>query len=165
MDQADFETALRTTLLRHLPAEWNWPISRANQKSTGRDDGVYFFLVNDGKRGWQSRKYPNMEKLVESQIAEKMYQFYTLISDETKGTANDVINVVRMTLASLPMVEDLQAQGIGVQRPTDVLNPVFVNDRDQYDSNPNFTIIFTHTRNLELNVPFTSVVEPSLQRF
>jgi len=166
MNQADLEIVLRETLLRHLPQGWPWPVSRANQKgSQGRREGVYFFLINDGKRGWQSRKYPDMEKLVESQIAEVMYQFYSLIEDESKGTANDVINVVRGTLVSLPMVEDLQSQGVGVQRPTDVLNPVFVNDRDQYDSNPNFTIIFTHTRSLELDVPFTSVVEPNLQHF
>lgn len=166
MNQKALEAAIRITLLECLPPDWKIPIIAGNQPTgQGRQNGVYFFRISDGKRGWQSRKYRNDGDellLTERQWAETLYQFSALVDDDihddTQLLAGDVLDIVRSTVSSVVMVEKLIKQGIGVQRPSDIVTPAFVNDRNQYDFNPNFTVAFSHPRDITQAVPYADTV-------
>ena len=109
MNQKALEAAIRTTLLDCLPADWALPVIAGNQPTgQGREDGIYFFRIGDGKRGWLSRKYRSQGDdllLTESQWAETEYQFSALvaddINDDTQLLAGDVLDIVRSTLSGI----------------------------------------------------------------
>lgn len=170
MNQKALEAAIRTTMLACLPADWTLPVIAGNQPTgQGREDGIYFFRIGDGKRGWLSRKYRSQGDdllLTESQWAETEYQFSALvaddINDDTQLLAGDVLDIVRSTLSGIVMIEKLRAVDIGVQRPGNILTPAFVNHHNQYDFNPNFSIVFSHRRDLTQAVPYTTVVTESV---
>lgn len=166
MNQKALESTIRATLLQCLPAGWALPVIAGSQPTgQGREDGVYFFRIGDGKRGWQGRKYrddgPDL-LLTESQWAETEYQFSALVQDDIKDDAQplagDVLDIVRSTLSGIVMAQRLHAQGVGVQRPGSILIPAFINDRNQYDFNPNFSIVFSHRRDITQSVPYTTVI-------
>lgn len=173
MNQKKLEATIRLVLLECLPKDWKLPIIAGYQPTgQGREDGVYFFRINDGKRGWLSRKYSEEDedlRLKETQISESMYQFGALVKDDIRDDdqllAIDVLDIVRSTISGLVMVESLIEKRIGVQRPTEILNPSFINEKDQFDFNPNFTVIFTHKRDLTQQVPHTETVIQTVQHF
>ncbi|WMD23303.1 hypothetical protein RAS12_13310 [Achromobacter seleniivolatilans] len=158
MKQKKLEATVRAALLMLLAEQGiRLPVLAAFQPTKqGRvDDGIYFFPVNRGKRGWQSRKYQDDGAALtatESQINESMYQFQAFVEDDLAAPdqllASDVLSVVRGVLQSMRFAQAMTAEGIGVQRATEIVIPSFVNERDNFDFNPNFTVIFTHQRNI-----------------
>lgn len=166
MNQKALESAIRQDLISSLPTGWTLPVILGNQPTgQGREDGIYFFRISDGKPGWQGRKYRNLPgalELKETQWTESTYQFQTLVQDDLDDDeqllAADVLSIVRSTVSGIVMVEKLIRRGIGVQRPTDIITPAFINDQDQFDYNPNFTISFSHRREITQSVPYTEKV-------
>lgn len=166
MNQKSLEATIREELLLSLPLGWILPVIAGNQPTgQGRENGIYFFRISDGKNGWQARKYTDQEEhleLTETQWTESQYQFQALVEDDILDDdqllAADVLSIVRSTLSGIVMVEKLMRKGIGVQRPSDIVTPAFVNDQDQYDYNPNFTISFSHRREITQPVPYTDTV-------
>ena len=144
VSQSDFETVLRSLLLAHLPSDFTLPVLRGEQpQREGRTSGIYFHRIGTTLRGWQARNYalasPTTLNQTERQITEYLYQF-TAVAD---SDPHDYIEVVRMTIASLAFVEDARTRNAGVQRPSNILSPTFVNERGQYEQSPNFTVAFT----------------------
>lgn len=166
MNQKDLETLLRAELLAAMAPFLDLPVILGGQSTgQGREDGVYMFRLADPQRGWQGRKYrPTSDglELTESQWVESQYQFQALIKNDPSNPdqllAADVVSIVRTLLGGVTMAERLTRLGVGVQRPSDILTPSFVNEQNQYDSNPSFTIIFTHKRTLTMPVPYADVV-------
>ncbi len=166
MNQKALEATIRAVLLECLPAGWALPVIASSQPTgQGREDGIYFFRIGDGKRGWQGRKYRNDGAdllLTESQWAETEYQFSALVEDDINDDdqllAGDALDVVRSTLSGIVMAQRLTAMGIGVQRPGNILTPAFVNHHNQYDFNPNFSIVFSHRRDITQVVPYTTTI-------
>ena len=149
MNTLDLEKAFRAELIRLLGAS---PlIIKGNQDiSQGRvDAGVYFWPVSDNFYGWQQRRYINITGKMWDKKEYRMVESQYQISSIGK-TAEDDIKRVAMAAQTLDFVERLQKNyRIGVQRVTQILKPVFVNDRGQYEYNPNFTITFTHVDEFE----------------
>ena len=142
--QDDFENVLRALLMLHLPATFALQIIRGEQpQREGRTNGIYYHRIGTTMRGWQARSYelqsPDQLNQTERQITEYLYQF-TAVAD---SDPHDFIEVVRMTIASLAFVEVARIYTIGVQRPSNILSPTFVNERGQYEQSPNFTVAFT----------------------
>lgn len=158
MKQKQLEAIVRKALITLLQEQGiALPVLGAFQPTRqGRvDDGIYFFPVNRGKRGWQSREYKDEGLALtatESQINESMYQFQAFVEDDLTDPeqllASDVLSVVRGVLQSMRFIQAMTAAGVGVQRATDIVTPAFVNDRDNFEFNPNFTVIFTHHRSI-----------------
>lgn len=163
MNQKQIEVAIRAALVDMLAEqEITLPVVAAFPSSKeGRvDDGIYFHLISRGKNGWQFRKYEEAEDALinhESQINEYMFQFNAYVKDNEKADeqllAEDVLAITRGILQSIKYVGLMQSQGIGVQRATDIVTPTFINEYDNFEHNPNFTIIFTHTRTLSITTP------------
>ena len=144
VSQSDFETVLRSLLLAHLPPDFTLPIIRGEQpQREGRTSGIYFHRIGTTMRGWQARSYelasPTTLNQTERQITEYLYQF-TAVADTDP---HDYIELVRMAISSLAFVETARKLTAGVQRPSNILSPTFVNERGQYEQSPNFTVAFT----------------------
>lgn len=154
---------LRILLVTHLTAGLlrqgiTLPVIAANQPTTqGREDqGIYFFPISDAASGWQHRAYGEpvggVMQATETQTVETAFQVAALVVDDpeslTSLTALDVLHVARMVIASLPFVESLQSQDVGVQRPTNVRTPYFTNDRDQFEMSPSFDFTVSHKRSI-----------------
>lgn len=165
MNQKQIEKAIRLTLIEMLkeqhivlPVVAAFPFASAGRV----DAGIYFFLINRTKNGWQARHYENNideTALIntESQINEYMFQFQSFVEDngldDSALLAEDVLVIVRGILQSIKFTELMKAQEIGVQRATDIITPTFINDFGQYEHNPNFTVIFSNIRTLDIETP------------
>lgn len=163
MNQKRLEVAIRSALIDMLSEQQiTLPvIAGFPPNKQGRvDDGIYFFLIGRIKHGWQGRMYvDDGDDLInhESQINGYQFQFQAFVEDnglsDGQLLAEDVLATVRGVMQSIKFVDLMQAQGIGVQRATDILSPNFVNDRDNFEHNPNFTIIFSHLRTIHIKTP------------
>ncbi|ANY17236.1 phage gateway protein [Bordetella pseudohinzii] len=159
MIQKQLEATVRDALVLLLAEQGiTLPVLAAPPRPTEQgsvDDGIYFFLLNRGKRGWQARKYHDDGEgltATESQINESMYQYQAFVENDpdspTQLLASDVLAVVRGVLQSMRFTQSMTAAGIGVQRATEIAMSSFVNEGSNSDFNPSFTIIFTHHRNI-----------------
>ncbi|CAJ48931.1 phage gateway protein [Bordetella avium] len=174
MTQKELEAAVRLALIGLLREQGvTLPVLAAFEPSKqGRvDDGVYFFPVGTGQHGWQSRKYlDHAHGLVakETQIDAPMYQFQAFVMDDVRNDAqllaSDVVALVRGLIQSMRFLQRMSAVGVGVQRPSEILQPSFLNERDDFEFNPNFTVIFTHKRSITQETPHVTRVQPSIHR-
>lgn len=93
----------------------------------------------------------------EVQVYEQRYQFMALVpqrpSEPMALTASDVLDTVAGILGSDACRAALQAQGVGIQRITDVRNPYFTTDENRFEADPSFDVVFCHTRTLESIAP------------
>ncbi|PWF25058.1 phage gateway protein [Corticimicrobacter populi] len=174
MKQKLLEAAIRSVLMPLLIEQGvSLPVIGAFQPTKqGRvDDGIYFFPINRGKRGWQTRRYHDAGDALtatESQINESMYQIQAFVEDDPEDDdqllASDVLAIVRGVIQSTKFVQFMTELGIGVQRATEIVTPSFVNDRDQFEFNPNFTVIFTHHRSITQATAHIEQVVPGIHR-
>lgn len=157
MTKHDFEVNLLTAIKNNLPTKYSSLLFIAGnqEQSQGREDGIYFYPLDIPQRGWLKRVYDyTSETMKEVQMVERTYQFSAFIDDGL-----DVISQVRASISGLNIAEALAKKGIGIQRPSDIFNPVRVNDKDQYEHNPNFTITFTHPMEFNPEVVYTDDIE------
>lgn len=114
---------------------------------------LYFWSLPDTPEGWQYRKHTLDEGTMlasteETQIIASTFQMGVLVPDDptnlTQKTAKDLTVLARMVVQSQPFLRAMKAENVGVRRPSDVRNPQFVNDRDQYEFNPSFDFTVTH---------------------
>lgn len=99
----------------------------------------------------------------EKQQYETTFQINALATqnppDTAQLTAGDIINNVAYILQSSSAIVSLQAQDIGILRITDVRNPQFNLDRDQFQSSPSFDITFTHKLIVTSQIPVLQSTE------
>ena len=152
MNDKALQIAIRAALLDCLTHAGitNLPVIAGNQPrvTQGREArAVYFWPVSDTPRGWQGRARqvnPQTMQLetVEAQYIQTQFQVNVFTPDDptntTSDTAKDLCNTVRMIVQSLRFIEAMSSIGVGVQIPSSVRAPFFVNDLDQYEQNPSF---------------------------
>jgi len=84
----------------------------------------------------------------EEQIVESTFQVGALTvmtpSNLTQLSANDILDIIAATMQSDATIVTLNASSIGILRVTDIQNPFFKNERDQYQSSPSFDMTLTH---------------------
>jgi hypothetical protein len=71
-------------------------------------------------------------------------------------TASDICNIVCGRIQGDKCREYLQSKGIGMLRVTQVRNPSFLNDKDQFEAAPSFDITLTHE---QVNVSLVPIIE------
>lgn len=100
---------------------------------------------------------------VETQVYETTLQFDALLpqtpTDAAQITAGDLVNYAAYILQSSRTIEALQVQGIGIERITQVRNPHFDDDRDQFESSPSFDCVFTHKQIVTSSNPMLQSTE------
>lgn len=156
MNEKALDTLIRDELLKGLAryGVTDIPVKQGYQPTTqGRlDKCIYFWALPDIPEGWQYRKHKADEagqiSTTETQIIATSYQMGALIpddpSDADQKTAKDITVLARMVVQSQPFVIAMTKAGVGVRRPSEVRNPQFVNDQDQYEYQPSFDFTVTH---------------------
>lgn len=99
----------------------------------------------------------------ESQWYETTFQVSALVTQDPTNlslpTASDVANYVKMYIATRSARAVLMAQNVGMHRITEVRNPPFQDDRERYEYQPNFDVVLTHIRPIDIVVPGTNIVK------
>lgn len=127
-----------------------------NQPTTqGRIAGpvLYFSAINEQRYGWQYARTeykPLTQELEreESQWLRTTYQVTALSPQDPSNlllpTPKDLLRAASIIINGQSFVQAIHAQGVGVERVTDLRNPYFVNDNGQFEASPSFD--FTVTR-------------------
>lgn len=74
-------------------------------------------------------------------------------------SASDLLNRAAAVLQSDVTIAALRAAGIGVLRITEVRNPTFRNDQDQFEASPSFDFFLTHDQVTVTTTPAAIVGE------
>lgn len=161
MREINLDILMRETLLMALGAAGitGYPvIAGYQQRGQGRvDTGLYYFTIGEHNYGWQGAKTVNVDgELVtqEMQVVEHTYQIQAFVKErDAQYSALDLATKARMAVSSRLFTSTLSRYNVGVQRPTSIRSPYFVNDRDQYEANPSFDFTLSHKRYLTQSVP------------
>lgn len=148
MTEKALDAVIRKALLECLPSTWGLPIVLGYQSTPqGRVDGIYFNRLHDSERGWVEYKY-SLDTMETSQMTESQFQFQALVKnnpkDKNQMTALDAVTAVRLVISSLRFIAILQKAGVGVQRPSNIVQPPLVNEQGNYEIVPSFTVVFSH---------------------
>lgn len=112
---------------------------------------VFFYKIGDKRYGFLRREdtegVPSMIH-TEVQQYETTFQISTLVLQRPETpyayTASDLANECAAIMQSDVARQTLLTQDVGILRVTDVRNPYFLDDRDQFEANPSFDFILTH---------------------
>ena len=142
---------------------------RQPTKQLLRDNTVYLFAISENRHGVQRRRYApsgGMMGHVESALVGKTVQVQAFrkhdISDLADYTASDLCAVVKMIISSLPYIELLQSQGVGVSNVVDMREPEFINAAGDYEKNPSFDFDLSFTRTITPNTKPVTTIKPEL---
>lgn len=116
---------------------------------------LYFFKVGDKRIGSPSRKSVwdtllGKEIDTDTQLHEATFQISAWVrqTTTTTETASDILSSVAMIMQGSQFIEALKANGIGILRITDLRNPYFKDDRDQFQASPSFDFAISYNRTL-----------------
>lgn len=114
---------------------------------------VYFYKIGTKRYGFLGRNdvwNPLTSQMdhVESQYIESSWTFQALVTQDpttpNQFTASDLVTEVSSILQSDNTLETLNSNGIGVLRITDIVNPYFVDDRDNFEAVPSFDFVIVY---------------------
>ncbi|MDE1497434.1 hypothetical protein KKJ25_21715 [Xenorhabdus bovienii] len=169
MTDNEVYVVIRQQLLKQLSeANITIPVVAGFQSTKqGREASfVMFFPIEEAAHGWQGRNYHIVGRDAnhrETQLVEKTLQVQCVGTHGT-FTANDITATVRMIINSLPFVEALRKQGIGVQRAGNLRTPFFINDQGNYEMSPSFDVKITHPRVITPNTAAVNALYPDIYR-
>jgi hypothetical protein len=110
---------------------------------------VYFFKVFNKRYGWLAHydEWNGSEMVhTEAQYFEVTWQVSALVLQNVQTpsyTASDLVNEVACIMQSDKTRDILNANGIGILRIMDIVNPYFVDDRDNFEAAPSFDFVLT----------------------
>lgn len=173
MKPSDVPVYFRAALLQGLSA-YGHPevlVIEADQaRKQGRvDDGIYWRLTNPKNYGWQARRYnPQGQQAghTEHQLMEVMITLTAYVHDDYEAgyDSNDLANIAQMTVNSLPFVERMRQNDIGVQRATPVRTITFTDEADNYAKEASFDVNLTFVRTINPATPVAEKLTPDLIR-
>lgn len=147
------------------------PIKQAFQptlQGVNTQPTAYMYKIGDKRFGTVHRSdvwnndIPAMVH-TETQQYETTFQISALATQDPKNTsaytASDIINLVASILQSSTAIANLQANGVGIERVTEVRNPYFVDDRQQNEANPSFDFTLTHKQIITSTTPIIESTE------
>ncbi|OWK42058.1 phage gateway protein [Fimbriiglobus ruber] len=129
---------------------------------------VYLYKVGDKRYGFRGvtdiwNVQTSQMVHTETQQYETTLQFSALATQNpatpSQYTASDILNLVAYIVQSSATVAALEAQGVGVERVTDVRNPYFSDDRDRFEASPNFDVVLTHKQIITTTTPILQTTE------
>jgi hypothetical protein len=126
--------------------------NQPTQQGANTGPTVYFFKVNNKRYGFLGRWDTwdtglNQMTHKEAQYYETTFQISALVRQfpitPNQYTASDLVNEVASIMQSDNTRAILNASGVGILRVTDIVNPYFVDDRDQFEASPSFDFTLT----------------------
>lgn len=127
--------------------------NQPTQQGIPTNPTVYFYKIGDKRYGFLGRfdKWDTINsKMVhtETQPYETAFRVQALVLQNpltpNQYTAADLVNEVASIMQSDNTRAILEAQNIGILRVQDVINPYFVDDRDQFEASPSFDFVLTY---------------------
>lgn len=126
-----------------------------------KDSAVYFFPIGTSTKGAQGRSYKRTESDAighqERALLIKTIQIEAFLkrrpSDGNLYNASDLCEMVKMIVSSLPFIEALRAEGVGVSNITQIREPEFLNQSGDYEKNPSFDFDAAYTRTIKPKTP------------
>lgn len=101
----------------------------------------------------------------EQQVYETTFQVSALATQDPKTpaqyTASDVLNLLASILQSSAAIEAFEAEGVGIERISEVRNPYFMDDRQRYEACPSLDFTLSHSQIIATTTPV--VTETVLQ--
>lgn len=147
--------------------------NQPTQQGINTNPTVYFFKVGDHRYGFLRRddQWDSLTSTMvhtEIQQYETTFQVSTLVLQKPSNpylyTASDLANEVAAIMQSDNTRAVLLAAGVGILRVTDVINPYFVDDRDQFEASPSFDFTLTHKQTRVTTQPVINLVEFDINR-
>jgi hypothetical protein len=126
---------------------------------------AYIYKIGDRRYGSLRRSdcwNIDTSKMVhtEEQQYETTFQLSALAtqnpSTPVQYTASDICNLCAAILQSSVAIQTFEANGVGIERVTDVRNPYFDDDRAQNEANPSFDYCLTHKQKITSTTPIIS---------
>lgn len=136
--------------------------NQPTQQGTPTAPTVFFFKVGNKRYGfpwWGDMWDPvhSVEVHTEIQYWETTFQISALTLQRPYNTysytASDLVNEVCWIMQCADTVEKLIAQGVGVLRVSEIRNPYFTDDMDNFEASPSFDFVLTYTNTRVNNVP------------
>ena len=135
-------------------------VTQSNQptmQGISTDPTVYFFKLANRRYGFLGRydKWSTVSSTLvhtEVQYIESTFQVSALVlqnpSTPSQYTASDLVNEVAAIMQSDSTLSTLNSNGIGILRVTDLTNPYFFDDRDNFEASPSFdfTLVYQNDR-------------------
>jgi hypothetical protein len=130
--------------------------NQPTQQGINTSPTIYFFKVASKRYGFLGRydKWNNTQMIhKEVQYMESTFQISALVlqypTTPNQYTASDLVYEVSSIMQSDNTRDILNESGIGILRVTDLLNPYFVDDRDQFEASPSFDFVLTYENKRE----------------
>lgn len=139
--------------------------NQPTQQGIQTNPAVYFFKVGDRRYGFLGRddvwdQDSSSMQHSESQYYESTWQVSALVLQNpvtpNQYTASDLVNEVASIMQSDNTRDILNRSGVGILRVTDVLNPYFVDDRDNFEASPSFDFVLTYENIRQSTSPIVS---------
>lgn len=127
--------------------------NQPTQQGINTDPTLYFYKVGDRRYGYV-RRYSEwvVNRMVHTEIQfyETRFQISALVLQNPKNpnqyTASDWLNEVAAILQSDNTAQLLFNRDVGILRIMDIVNPYFVDDRDNFEASPSFDFMLTHSQ-------------------
>lgn len=116
---------------------------------------IFFYKIGDHRYGFVGRydKWNNITSKMdyrEIQVYETTFQVSALVLQTPLNTntytASDLVNEVSSILQSSSTIETLMAQDVGILRISEIANPYFFDDRDNFEASPSFDFTLTYNQ-------------------
>lgn len=127
--------------------------NQPTQQGIQSNPAVYFFKVASKRYGFLGRLDEwdsDTSEMVhtESQYIESTWQVSALVlqspATPNQYTASDLVNEVASIMQSDATRAILNQSNIGILRVKDLVNPYFVDDRDNFEASPSFDFVLTY---------------------
>lgn len=127
--------------------------NQPTQQGIQTNPAIYFYKVGDRRYGFLGRddvwdQDSSSMQHSESQYYESTWQVSALVLQNpvtpNQYTASDLVNEVASIMQSDNTRDILNRSGVGILRVTDVLNPYFVDDRDNFEASPSFDFVLQY---------------------
>lgn len=145
------------------------PIKQAFQptmQGVNSQPTAYLYKIGDRRTGFVSRNdawQTNRMVHTESQIYETTFQISALATQNpntpNQYTASDILNLIASILQSSQAIAAFEAQGVGVERVSDIRNPYFQDDRQQNEAAPSMDVVFSHSQIITSTMPIVTTTE------
>lgn len=136
--------------------------NQPTQQGVNSSPTVYFTMIDKRRYGYLGRFYAwdsddSVMVHTESQYMESTFQVSALVrqfpTTPNQYTANDLVYEVSNIMQSDSTLDLLNAAGVGILRVTDIRNPYFTDDRDQFEAVPSFDFTLTYQNSRVMNTP------------
>lgn len=147
--------------------------NQPTQQGINTGPTVYITKIGNRRYGFLGREdvWDEINEIMvhtESQWYETTFQVSALVLQNVYNTdtytASDLVNDVASIMQSDKTRNILMASNVGILRVTDVSNPYFVDDRDQFEASPSFTFTLTYRQDRISTNPMIESYELDINR-